>query len=251
MRDPLSDIELQGDRSATAHEDPNVSCPQNVSLLALQAGGDLTGRQAAVLRRHLDGCAGCRRLLVEFRETRQWVRTNLSPPVDAALLAQLRLRLGGRLARERPFPWLLAVLGRAWASWRGPEWQPLRGLAVASLLVVGAVGALPSLNGRLLQHGGFPALQPAADARPAAAGTGWVPFSWQISDPDEPESDWSENEVEADLEAPLGPDAQVLEEAQASAGDGLRIEMQTRDPNVRIIWFAAHSASGATPSRGP
>jgi hypothetical protein len=229
----------------------NNACPQNVNLLALQAGGDLNGRQAAALRRHLIDCAGCRRLLAEFRETRDWLRSNLSPPLDAALLAQLQLRVGGRLARERPFPWLLAVLGRAWASWRGPAWQPLRGLAVASLLVVGAVGALPSLNGRLLQPGGFATIHPAADARPASLGGRGAPFSWQTSDQDEQDSELGEGEDLADLEAPLGPDAQLLEEQQPSAVDGLRIEMQTPDPNVRIIWFASHTASGATSGRGP
>jgi hypothetical protein len=244
----MSEIERDGDGPVGAEANQTGSCPQNVSLLALQAGGDLTARQAAALRRHLDDCAGCRRLLAEFRETREWLRTNLSPPVDAALLAQLRLRLGGRLARERPFPWLLAVLGRAWASWRGPEWQPLRGLAVASLLVVGAVGALPSLNGRLLQPGGFSALQPAADARPASVGTRGVPFAWMD---DDQEAEPAEVDELADLEAPLGPDAQMLEEAQPSAVDGLRIEMQTRDPNVRIIWFASHTATGDSSSRRP
>ena len=54
--------------------DRATSCPQNASLLALQAGGDVTPRQAALLRRHLDGCAACRKLLAELRDTRDWVR---------------------------------------------------------------------------------------------------------------------------------------------------------------------------------
>ena len=79
-------------------------CPQNASLLALQAGGDLTARQAASLRRHLDRCAGCRKSLAELRATREWLRSNLTPPVDAASLAELRRRVVRPLAAGATVP---------------------------------------------------------------------------------------------------------------------------------------------------
>jgi hypothetical protein len=213
-----------------AGSDQSASCPQNASLLALQAGGDVTPREAALLRRHLDRCDQCRQMLAELRDTRDWVRVNL-PVVDADVLAELRRRVVGNLERERPFPWLLAILGRAWLSWRNLGWQPVRGPAVAALLIVGALGALPSLNGRLLQPGPFSSMQPATDARPAA--------THAVSD----EPDEAEGESEEAADEPLiGLDGH--DEDPASDPSGLRIEMQTRDPNVRIIWFASNTDRG-------
>jgi anti-sigma factor RsiW len=207
-------------------------CPQNADLLALQAGGDLQAWQAALLRRHLDGCSDCRQLLSELRATREWVRVNL-PAVDADALAELRRRVVGRLARERPFPWLLAILGRAWVSWRNLGWQPVRGPAVAALLVVGALGALPSLNGRLLETGSF-SPEPAADARPAVVHA-------IAAEPDEGEA--VESEEGSETEPLLGHDG-AFDDDPPSDPSGLRIELQTRDPNVRIIWFAANADRG-------
>jgi anti-sigma factor RsiW len=218
--------------ASRATDDKATSCPRNASLLALQAGGDVTPRQAALLRRHLDSCAACRKLLAELRDTRDWVRVNL-PAVDADVLTELRRRVVGGLSRERPFPWLLATLARAWVSWRNLGWQPVRGPAVAALLVVGALGALPSLNGRLMQPGPFSAMPPGHDARPAVAQA--------ISDETE-EGEAAESEEAADSEALLGPDG--LFDDPPSDPSGLRIEMQTPDPNVRIIWFASNTDRG-------
>jgi hypothetical protein len=219
--------------------DEAVACPQNAGLLALQAGGDLTPRQAAQLRRHLDRCPACRLSLAELRSTRDWVRSNLMTPVDAALLTELRRQVVGRLGQERPFPWLVAVLGRAWAGWRSFSWQPVRGVAVAALLLVGALGALPSLNGRLLEHGGFVALPPAADALPALIG----PLANDAEELDPAEEASQATGEEGD--GLLGLDA-GFDDPPSGAG-GLRIEMQTRDPNVRIIWFASNTAHGEPP----
>ncbi len=219
-------------------------CPHNASLLALQAGGDLSPRQATQLRRHLDGCSGCRRSLAELRATRDWLRSNLTPPLDAAVLSELRRRVVGRLAKERSFPWLFAILGRAFTSWRGVGWQPVRGVAVGALLLVGALGALPSLNGRLLDEGAFVALPPGSstDLQPASAGTRAGPTaSGDSDDSEQTEGDDTEGEgllgLDGDFDDP------------PSGPGGLRIEMQTRDPNVRIIWFASHTAHGETPGQ--
>jgi anti-sigma factor RsiW len=221
--------------------DHEVSCPHNASLLALHAGQDVPAEQARRLRRHLDGCADCRLLLSELRATRDWLRANATPPVDARQLDELRSRVVRRLVRERPFPWLLALLGRTFSSWRSLNWQSARGLAVAALLMVGALGALPSLDGHRGARSAWRAAVPAsALPAPAAVATDEA----EPGDDDESatlDSEPAAEEEVAEAEPVGGPlDAGVEE---PSSGSGLRIEMQTTDPNVRIIWFAANTES--------
>jgi hypothetical protein len=222
----------------------STSCPQNVSLLALHAGNDVGPEDLGRLRRHLDDCPDCRLLLAEFRATREWLRANAAPPVDARLLDELRGRLARKLTRERPFPWLLALVGRSWAAWRmGLGWQSVRGMAVATLLLVGALGALPSLQGprgRRVEPSGWRATEPAVTLPMRAAAL--VPFVGDSELSEEEEGSAPETEDEpgelVDLDSGSGLDAGVEE---PSAASGLRIEMQTTDPNVRIIWFASNS----------
>ncbi len=217
-----------------------VSCPRNASLLALHAGYDVPPEEATGLRRHLEDCADCRLLLSELRTTRDWLRANATPPVDGQLLDELRTRVVRRLVRERPFPWLLALLGRTWASWRSMNWQSARGLAVATLLMVGALGALPSLNGHRAQRSAWRATESAIalPSRLSVSSDEAEPGDEDESTAPDPEPGADEELAEAEPVA--GPlDAGVEE---PSSGSGLRIEMQTTDPNVRIIWFAANSA---------
>jgi hypothetical protein len=117
----------------------------------------------------------------------------------------------------------------------------VRGLAVATLLVVGALGSLSSLNGRLLD-GGFNAIQPAQTRGPAAAQTGMIGSEAGESEDSESEDTPAEDSAESE---PLTLDGGF--DDPPSAANGLRIEMQTPDPNVRIIWFASNSEA---PGRG-
>ena len=128
------------------------------------------------------------------------------------------------------------MLARAWASWRDLGWQPVRGPAVAALLVVGALGALPSLNGRL--HAACVALpQPGRRAHDRAA------RRWPTRARTRPtKASGRERRKRPTAKRLLGLDG--LFDDPPSDPSGLRIEMQTRDPNVRIIWFASHTRPG-------
>jgi hypothetical protein len=224
--------------SKSGWSDSPSSCPQNAALLALHAGSDAPLDEAAALRRHLTGCPDCRQVLAEFRATRDWLRASHPPPVDADLLAELRQRVARRLSRERPLPWLAALAGRAWSSWRSGwhslGWQPLRGAGVAALLLVGALGALSGLNRRHAEPGAWSSSSAAAwSLLPETAGE-------SLDSLDESEESLAETE-EGDSERsdPLAdPDPTV--DDLTPLPSGLRIEMHTPDPNVRIIWFAAN-----------
>jgi hypothetical protein len=180
-----------------------VSCRENEASLALLAGGDLPEAVAGPLRAHVDGCADCREALAELIETTDWLRGQRMAARMAALDRPMLDELQRRITRE--------VAGRRQAPWLLAWWgrlfeahrQPLGvdGGGLAGQPVLAVAGAV------LLVLGVVGAL---AGGRQA-----WAP--------------------------PLPAAAHTASVAGTPADPGLRIEMQTGDPNVRIIWFAAET----------
>jgi hypothetical protein len=185
--------------------------------LALHAGDDLEGPAAAELRRHLPLCARCRGQLEQFRASQAWLVSHREAPVDHALLNQLQQRLGERLGGRRPPSMIVAWLGRAWEGTRSLGNPLLLSMTVAAWLIVAAVAGL---GGRELE---------AAHDGPGSGGP-------------------TRAGVTAPVAASSGDDgivAEVLTEPDEAAR--LRIELSTRDPDVRIIWFASRMASNDAP----
>jgi anti-sigma factor RsiW len=197
-----------------------VSCAGNEASLALYAGGDLPEAAAGPLRRHLEHCPDCRQALAEFSETTDWLRGQRSSgcqsvgksgwsssrmsgqisAVDQPLLAELQQRVARELEGRRQAPWLLAWWGRLFEAHRQPLGVDRRVLGGQPVLAVVGAG--------LLVLGVVGAL---SGGRQVSA------VAWQ--------------EERAAVQARGVPAAPV--------DPGLRIEMQTGDPSVRIIWFAA------------
>jgi anti-sigma factor RsiW len=180
-----------------------MSCETHDQTLALHAGGDLPPDQAIALRAHLDGCPRCRQVLAELGAAGDWLHRQRLTPVAAPLLDELQRRIAAQLPGRRPAPWLLAWWGRLrerTAASRMALERPAWTLAGSPLLAV--VGAL------LLVVGVAGALDGSRDraASLAAGADGGQPGVASAPSPGDP---------------------------------ALRIEMQTGDPNVRIIWFAS------------
>jgi anti-sigma factor RsiW len=180
-----------------------MSCQEREAQLALHAGGDLPAAAAAELRAHLAGCSGCRRSLAALSETTDWLREQRMAArmagLDRPLLDELQRRIARDVTGRRPAPWLLAWWGRLFEANR----QPLgveRGLGGQPVLAMAGAGLL-LLGAVGALAGGRQATAPAPAAVVQAASATGAPA--------------------------------------ASSDSGLRIEMQTGDPDVRIIWFAA------------
>jgi anti-sigma factor RsiW len=205
-----------------------VSCAGNEASLALYAGGDLPEAAAGPLRAHLEHCPDCRQVLAEFSETTDWLRgqhtsgsrsgwksgsksawksvsnsarmSGQISAVDQPLLAELQRRVAREVVGRRQAPWLLAWWGRLFEAHR----QPLgvdRGVLAGQPVLAGVGAALLVLGLVGALSGGRPVTELAAQQERAAVQARGVPA--------------------------------------AAVDPGLRIEMQTGDPDVRIIWFAA------------
>jgi hypothetical protein len=242
-----------------------MRCTHAEKLIPLFAGDDLPAREADALRRHLESCANCRRLAAEFEESRDWLREFTAPQFDAAILDGVRdsvLRDIGRIEnRARLLQWIV------------PGWN-LRFAFVTSLalLLFGALFSL-AINRRQTLHdhesnqagarkGGGNRVELAPGKTPddrtnndkqiAIGKPDRSKFRRKSIKPGPDESPQTEaGRVEPDLTA------QNMETAESSTDQSavpdpantdqdanrnmLRIEIQTADPNIRIIWFAPKS----------
>jgi hypothetical protein len=226
-------------------------CAHAEKLIPLFAGDDLPAREADALRLHLESCANCRRLSAEFEESRDWLREFSAPQLDEATLDGMRdsvLRDIGRIEhRSRRLQWIV------------PGWN-LRFVSAASLalLLFGVLFSL-AINRRQSPHN--PESNRAEIASDETTG-GRTNNDKQIAI-DKPyrrkfrrkpikrapeESQQTEAvRIEPDLITQnMAADPEVDQSAEpgpeiadlAPNRNMLRIEIQTADPNIRIIWFA-------------
>lgn len=209
-----------------------MSCKRIQKLVPLYVEGDLPWRKLERVRQHLTGCLPCRALHEGFRASQRWLHAAPAPEVGGAELDQLRRVVWRRIAAETPRSALWVRVQRAWASMRVFAAQPAAAAAAIFVVVLGSValsrvggfGATPRENGALSATADDHFLAPADD--------GALDETSDEVAPDRILAQASLDEIDG---AETG--RETTEETSA-ADNELRIEIQTRDPNVRIIWFS-------------
>jgi Putative zinc-finger len=244
-----------------------MQCTHVEKLIPLFAGDDLPAREADALRRHLESCENCRRLAAEFEESRDWLCGFAAPQIDEAMLDGVRdsvLRDIGRIENRA-----------RWLQWIIPGWNLRFAFATSlALLLAGALLGLeinrrqsphnPNSDRAEAQKGGSdqvklpPGKTPDGQAKngkqAAFRNTDRRKIKRESTKRGPGESQLSEepmvgldlvtqltDTVEPATDPSVAPDTAG---ADPDAGlDALRIEIQTADPNIRIIWFARKSDS--------
>ena len=247
-----------------------MNCNQVESLLPLYAGQDLDARTAERISMHLQSCAACIDAAAEYRDTRQLLEDFAPPEFSEGTFAGMRQVVWRQIETESTTPSFSGLIG-AW-------FRPRLGWAVvtAVLLVVFALGIYFMSDRRRGQ-------QPlAVDPQKMDAGTGQpkqsaLPAfslaasrgnnSQRLSDQRPPQKRMQRTEVRdrtnsVAMIAASAPPAQPttstpngsISSGAAVNGDTqktLRMEIQTKNPNIRIIWLAPGDAKSPTPnSRG-
>lgn len=179
--------------------------------LPLWVGGDLGAAETTAVDRHLEECPACRAAAEDLRASQAWLREALAPPPSAfaegalqrAVMAQIRVE-----AAAKPI-WRLAVRGGLLAA------------CAASLLI----GTLVWRRERsaVAPAPGIPA--PMAALRPGAEPTQGA--SPPLTHHDSPRILLPPTHPRTAI-APAGPPPE----------EPTRIEFQTADPTIRIIWLA-------------
>jgi anti-sigma factor RsiW len=200
-----------------------MSCPSIEKWIPLFVEGDLSERRTEKVRRHIEGCARCRSLTDSYRLSQRWLRS--APPLDVggATLEGLRRSVWKRIGSEpAPSPaW--RQIERAWAALRHWTAQPAMATLALFVVVTGSF-ALSRVTG--------PALGPAAHHRLENQDPATSPASDESAA--EPVLARASQEEGDEMDPASGDGA----EPGVASDDSMRIEIQTRDPDVRIIWFS-------------
>lgn len=233
-----------------------MKCTHTIELLPLYAGGDLPEAKTEAVREHLRGCADCRALAeefaAEFAAGSAWLRDQLVPDFGEDDFEQLRAAVWQRIDREEarvPF----------WERFF-PRMNGRMVLAMASAALLIAFGLAVYLraarSGQVPKHEIAEATpEPSPVKRPAI---GLPPAIGQkrelkrgLKREFKRETARQSNRRNAPLRRQLIPAAPATQPEIArgvegevkSAPEMTRIEIQTADPKIRIIWFAPKEES--------
>jgi Putative zinc-finger len=233
-----------------------MNCRRIEQLLPLYVEGDLKSSLTIQIASHVEWCGRCNWLADEFKESQSWLRSHEAPVFDEAFVGDLKRSVLKQVAK----PGARASLFSSWIT----QWNRRQVLALAAtfLLVVGML-TLYFYQSQARSHSNVvsrvlvpentikkeerqaPATEsgPGADLRPRRlAATRRRSFKPQIA---------TAAIAGHNLEAPPPRiDEEVVSQANsiervnnsadvpADSREMLRIEIQTSDPNIRIIWFA-------------
>lgn len=240
-----------------------MNCQSAEQLIPLFSGGDLKSQEAERVRLHLENCAHCCQVAEEFAASQAWLSEFAAPEFDEAVFADLRasVRREIQATEERG--------RRSWIDWLLPRWNPrLAFAAVAVLILLAGLAAVvyrtkPSSRETTVAGGEKPKtamtpLPPTPQIEQGQAFAG-VPPKLSPANRQGHKSQRLTPDVKALLtESPTTdltaqsqnvpspttePAANSDLTASVSEREMLRIELQTKDPNIRIIWLAPKSDS--------
>lgn len=253
-----------------------MNCKQIQELLPLYVGRDLEDKRARLIATHLQSCTGCAGSAAEYEETRRLLQGFAPPTFAEATYDGIRQQVWREIEREearaRSLPELIAGLFRPRLSW-----------AVATaVLVAVSLFAFYFIANRGNERREVAEVQPkASPQRPGAtASTSPSPALRENSAPSNQGADRNkgsdnvlagsgdptrptprrkrlEKTVERQAVAVVTPSRGVGPSLQTNAspqnpGDSekmLRVEMQTKDPNIRIIWFSPQRNKQDSPGK--
>jgi hypothetical protein len=212
-----------------------MDCKYIASSVWLYVEGDLKPRPQQLVRRHIASCRNCAAVVREVTDSQQWLKSRETERFDDAVLDSVRR--GARLK--------IAAMGGArfkgLAVFSRINWKPLI-LACPVILLM----CWSTTHWVLERKRNSPARVQVADADGHTVDS--VPNT-KTARGTAAGKDFSERTPGRRNRKPLRrvapepsrPDSrdQVLAAGETRQPRPLRIEIQTEDPNVRIIWFAS------------
>ena len=239
-----------------------MHCRQIEKYLPLYAGHDLRGPREQLIAAHLQSCRACTEALADYQNARELMHTFAAPSFSDEVYADIRKSVWRQIESESR-PTLFAAL----AAWFQPR---LVWTAAAALLVtLSAVGVyvlaqkftvrpkavagvpkivLPPQHG-FGENGGSNSSQPERP-RPRQAD---MPKRQQrpvrIVAPDR---SITARAYSPDVQVPkVESSSPIIGADNVDLGSGsVRMELQTRDPNIRIIWFTQSDSKPVAHSKG-
>lgn len=233
-----------------------MNCTQIERLIPLYIGGDLPAEDETTVRHHLASCEQCAGIAGEFEESRDWLRGFTPPPFDQPVLDEMREQVMTKIARVQTPPSLLDLLL--------PTWKIRTVLAGSIVLILLIAGLLVFLNNQRLteQHpiitkesapdpdakqkqppSYITTTEPNPQTRRPKTNAHHSPRGPAATETKLPILNLSQIDQFLDIgrreiSFPFNSDiAGNLDLNENEDREMLKIEIQTADPNIRIIWF--------------
>jgi putative zinc finger protein len=214
-----------------------MNCTHIERLIPLYIGGDLNPQQLAALRQHLESCDHCNGLVAEFEESQSWLRDHKPPEFDDVVFDNLRTAVRDEIARECGIR----------NTGGGTVWSLRYAIAAAAVLVVLAVGYL-LYNNRQISPDKSLTVSRRENLETSGKEIAIASKVQQIPRKKLKATHRSHNSSTLPKKLPvLGVIAlnndflqhfpSRSEVTSKREPEMLRIEIQTADPNIRIIWF--------------
>lgn len=240
-----------------------MNCRRMEELIPLYVEGDLGEHSASDARAHLQTCAACRARTAEYEASQAWLRATEPPDFDEAFIDTIRAGVMRELTAGEATPPFVERL-KMWLT-------PRRlAAATAALIVIFIALTLVIYSSRSrVNH------QDNRMANGQSAPNVENPPNKQKAPPrDEPKTVHQPKQQTPHRRAPLlakdsrrnvrrartpqdnlvaqerlnaRPAAPVNDNAATYSEEKLRIEFQTADPNIRIIWFAPKQTNSDVP----
>ena len=250
-----------------------MNCSQVQESLPVYVGGDLAERWAHSITEHLQCCANCAEVANEYRETREMLRDFTPPSFAEGTYAGIRQRVLREIENERISP--------AWPQMIANVFRPRPAWALAAALLIAItlfaayfIANRWNVESRVSENNPT-TVQPSANdhaesSPPAKNQTGPSP-SPNLPRQGEPREirqhqrkavfDGGRDQVaraaanlpDTTLRVSTQPDkppqpALFPPHDPTASEKALRLEIQTKDPNIRIIWFAQREPKPASPN---
>lgn len=245
-----------------------MKCELFEELIPLYVGGDLEPPEADDLRQHLNSCAHCHRLTEDFQASQNWLTGFAVPKFDEASFAKLRASVLSQIEKQEK--------RGSWVEWLLPKWSIRQrwspGLIMASAAItlavitgltvivyrhqtapVRIVGEIMADNGNQVRTGNDdqqPDIKSASNkVNPSAGNERRNLRSKRGASTLLPTEAFNNGGFEQPLEPPVIIEPAAHEEVAPTLPqekEMLRIELQTADPNIRIIWLTPKEPGSPT-----
>ena len=236
-----------------------MNCKQIDELLPLYAGRDLDEKRARLVGEHVQICSACARVAAEYREAVELAQHFAPPVFSDHVYGSVRRRVMQQIEDEPRALLLPQFLG----SWFRPR---MAWAAACALIIAFGFFALYLVVNRTAD------VQPVANNHPVVNGPEQTPESMAVPPTTAPagagkqkpaqdkrkgfvnrpplmavDSSSRATSISPKLRDPEA--ANSLPAVDAVPGESpLRVEMQTKDPNIRIIWFSQLNSKPALPN---
>lgn len=234
-----------------------MDCKQVIELLPLFVGSDLEERQSKLLSEHVRWCEKCACSTDEYRQTRWMVQGFAPPPYSDELYTGIREHVLNEIGKEPARTMLSHLVATLFSP--SLRWATLSVLLVsAAFFSYYVIGVWKDTNRQIaITHPGDrivrddkPMAAPRNDELPlptnvddpkprAISGGAYINRSKRKKRLDKAARPRSAAQISESTSARTAPEINLLPiRDPASSPATVRMEIQTSDPNIRIIWFS-------------